>query len=361
MSNLGINARPDSRNIRLRLIICIIVITITPMTIIGMISYFYSRSIIIKKISQYSIAILTQTAANIQLKLAEFESHSVKLFINKEFDRLLEDHIKENIDNSPSKKEIEAYFNEYLIDNQNISAFMFICDTNQKRSIIVAQDDNHGIAADLTNSFTTQSAYRNIVKAGGGIVWSSPITINRSHFVILGRYIKVISSGEPLGVLAIVIDEDQIDRLANMTIYNRLYTSPDEIENYSIIINDNGEIVSTPFKEDIGKNIATIMRDVRPLEALFTPVSSHDYDSGLTQGGFITAVNQKQTLVTYTAIGSKIGVDGKSGWHLLNLAPTSHLYAEIRSVGLIALLLGLVFGLLSVLIAFYSASFFRQS
>ena len=52
---------------------------------------------------------------------------------------------------------------------------------------------------ELTKNFKDHNGYRNIRAAGGGIVWSSAIKINLSHFVLLGRQIKDMSSGESLG------------------------------------------------------------------------------------------------------------------------------------------------------------------
>ena len=359
MLTLNIDRKIEYNRYKLQLVLCFVIATLVPVLIIGLILYQNSLTIITRKMSQYSMAKLTQTEASVQLKLAEFENISAKLFINNKFGVMLENYVntKKNAGILPNSGTIKSYFNEYMISNQDIFAFMFICTSDKTRSLVVAKDDYPGFV-DLVSNFTSHSTYRNIVKAGGGIVWSSPINIDRSHFVILGRYIKVLSTGEPLGVLAIVIDEDKIDQLANMTIYNHI--SLDEIENYSIIINNNGEIVSTPFKEAIGKNIAVIMRGVQPLKSLFDSVSNRDYGNEISQGSFITEVNQKQTLVTFKTIGSKSGVGGKSGWHLLNFALTSYLYAEIRTVGLTTLLLGLGFVVFSVFISFYAASFVCQ-
>ncbi|MCL6559871.1 MAG: cache domain-containing protein [Firmicutes bacterium] len=307
------------------------------------------------------MAEVTMTVSNTQIKLAEFENISMRLFINKDFNQTLAAYIKctnpgEKI---TYRKMIESCFNEYMISNQDIFAFMFICGPDSEQSIVIAKDYQQGLTT-LARDFASQKAYQDIVRAGGGLVWCSPVNLDRSHFAFLGRYIKNMETGDPLGIVAIVIDEDRIDRLINLTLYNRPEVYLGEIENYSMVIDNDGEIVSTPFKEEIGKSIGTIMRDTRPLEKIFRPLSERDYGSEVNQGSYITTVNGKQTLVTYKTISSIIGVGGKSGWHLINLAPTSYLYTEVRTLGLLILVLSLVFGGLSVFLSFFVASLLHK-
>lgn len=359
--NLAPNKKVISNgSIRNQLICAFLLVSLAPIFIIGFLSYYNSRAAITKKITQYSQAELVQTVANIQSKLAEFENTSVRLFINKEFNSTLSrlTRTDDEIEFSLAKRDMESYFKEYMISNQDIFGFMFICDPDLKRSIIIAKD-YYDAFIDLTWDFREHNAYQNIIRAGGGIVWSSAINLNRSHFLLLGRHIKDMATGESLGVLAIIVDEEKIDQLINLNIYNRLYISLAEIESYSLVINNEGEIVSTPFKEDIGKYFSKIIKETKPLDEVFIRVSDRDYGSEINQGSFITEVNHRQTLVTFKTIGSKVGIGGKSGWHLLSLAPTSYLYAEVRSLGLTTLILGLIFALIAVGISFYITSLIR--
>lgn len=351
------NRTASNRLLRNRLICCFLLVSLSPILIIGSLSYYYSRAAITKKITQYSQAELVQTVANIQSKLAEFENTSVRLFINKEFNSTLSTLVSVGDETQflLAKREVESNFKEYMISNQDIFGFMFICEPDIERSIIITKD-YYDDFLDFTRDFKKHNAYRNIMNAGGGIVWSSAININRSHFVLLGRHIKDMTTGDSLGVLAIIVDEEEIDQLINLNIYNRLYISLAEIESYSLVINNDGEIVSTPFKEDIGKNFSRIIRETKPLDEVFSLVSNRDYGSEINQGSFITEVNHRQTLVTFKTIGSKVGIGGKSGWHLLSLAPTSYLYAEVRTLGLITLALGLIFAVAAVGISFYIIS-----
>ena len=62
--------------IRNRLIFCFLLVSLTPILIIGFLAYHTSRAAITKKITQYSQAELVQTVANIQ-----FETGGVRKYL----------------------------------------------------------------------------------------------------------------------------------------------------------------------------------------------------------------------------------------------------------------------------------------
>jgi two-component system sensor histidine kinase YesM len=361
VGSTAVKARPrlDQRpglikntTVKLKLVLILLTLTLLPIFLIGYLSYNSFRTTLTQKIVKASLDRLSQTVVNIQLKLNEFENISVRLFINQEFNTTIKSYLSDKDPKTTlqGKTEISAYFNEYMISNQDIFAFMFICDRDLERSVIVTKDYYQDFL-DLSRHFKETTTYRNILKAGGGIVWSSSIKLNLNHYLVLGRQIKNSLDGESLGILAIIIDEEKIDRLTNLNVYKQLNFSLGQIDNYGFIINNSGEIVSTPFKEEIGKNLVDIMKNNAPIKAILTdPVSDRDYGSEINQGSLITEVNRKQTLVTYKTIGSKIGVGGKSGWRLLSITPTSDLYAEVRSIGLSTLLIGVIFGILAIIL-----------
>lgn len=340
-------------SVRERFICFFLLLSLTPVLIIGSISNNSLKKVVTDKIARYSLAELSQTVVNIQLRLAEYETISLQLFVNKDFNNTLENYADSG--NGPlnitSRKTVETYFNEYMTNKKDLYGFIFFNDSDNGDSIMVTKDFHKDFIS-LCRSFKRTGVYHDIMKADGGIVWSTPIKIERNNFIILGRLIKRMSNGQPLGILAIIIDEDRIDQLANLTIYNELNNSLNGIENYSLVINDNGEIISSPFKEDIGKNVSQIMGNTLPLKPVFGNTFSAKVNK-IDQGSFISKVNNHQSLVTYKAIGSKNGIGGKSGWYLVNLAPTSFLYEERQTVALTTLILCLIFGILAVWISFY--------
>lgn len=343
-------------SIRKRFIFFFLLFSLTPIIIIGSISNKNFKKLVTDKIVRYSLAELAQTVVNIQLKLAEYETISLQFFVDKEFNVTLENYVdlRTSFPNNATQKTVEACFNEYMINNNNLFGFMFLCYLNNERSIVVTKDFHNDFLG-LSKSFKDTKSFHNIIKADGGIVWSSAIKVNQNNYIILGRLIKRLSNGQPLGILAIIIDEDKIDQLSNLSIYNDLNNSLNGIQNYSIIINNEGEIISSPFKEDIGNNVSQIIRNIKTGK----PVSSNSIsgqESKTVQGSFVTNVNHKKSLVTYKAIGINNEINPEKAWYLVNLMPTSFLDKERKVVALTTLILGLVFGILAIWISYYAAN-----
>lgn len=341
-------------SIREKFILFFLFFSLTPILIIGVVSNNSFKKVVMNKIVRYSLAELEQTAVNLQLKMAEYETISLELFVNKEFNVILENFVdtENSFPNNAMEKSVETCFNEYMSNNKDLLGFMFLGHLDNERSIVVTKDFQKEFAG-LKSSFKGTSAFRDIMKADGGIVWSNAIKVNQNNYVILGRLIKRLSNGQPLGILAIIIDEDNFDQLANLVIYKDLNNSFNGIENYSIIINNKGEIVSSPFKEDLGKSVSQITMNImsgKPALGSFCSGQERKTD----QGSFITNVNHKKSLVTYKAIRSKIEIGGRNDWYLVNLTSTSFLYKERKVVALTTILLCLVFGLLAIWISFYA-------
>jgi hypothetical protein len=342
-------------SIHTRIIGSFLLVSLAPICLIGTFSYFRCRATIIQKTAGDSLDMLTQTVANLRLKLAEFESVSVRLFINQDFHAALARYINSQDSPAAGRENIESYFNEYMISNKDIYAFMFIVRADPRRSIVIAKDFSSDFQ-EFARRFQRTDSYRNMITAGGGIVWSNTINIQRNHFLVLGRYLKDGATGAPLGILAIVADEDRIDQLANLTLYTKLNISLGNMESYSFIINNDGIIVSSPFKKDIGKNVASLLANVKPLQPIMEYAGDRDYGNEINQGGYLTRMNRQPILVTFKSISSKNGIGGKSGWHLIRVAPTSLLYADLQMVGQATLLLAVVFGGIAVWLSFKAAA-----
>lgn len=334
-------------SIRKRFIFFFLLFSLTPIIIIGSISNKNFKKLVTDKIVRYSLAELAQAAVNIQQKLAEYETISLQLFVNKEFITTLENYSDSgnNSPNSAIRETVKSCFNEYMTNKNDLFGFMFLPISENLNTIVVTKDFQKDFIT-LSQNYIRTSAGNNILKADGGIVWSATQKIKRSNFLILGRLIKRISNGKPLGILAIIIDEDKIDQLANLSIYSDLNNSLNGIESYSLVINSNGEIVSSPFKEDIGQSASQLVRNIG------LPKSNAIPDSKIDQGSFFTIVNQQKSLVTYKAVGRKIGKAGKGDWYLVNLAPASFLYKEQRAVTIATIALSLIFGILGVWVSF---------
>lgn len=336
-------------SIRKTLFCLLIILTLTPVLIVGLISHDHFKKAVTDKVARYSLAELTQAVNNIQLKLADYEAISLQLFVNNDFITTLENYCDHGNNSKAAAETVKACFNEYLKNNADLFGFMFVGDSDQVEPIVITKDIQKDFI-DLSRKFKETGACCNIMEADGGVVWSAPLKINRSNYVFLGRLIKRISTGATLGILAIIIDEDKIDQLVNLAFYSELNNSWNGIESYSLLIDSRGEIISSPFKEDIGKKATQLIDKILPSDG--ETLTGHAAGK-VRQGSFITTINQQQNLVTYKAVGSKIKNSGRNSWYLVNLVSTSFLYKERRVVVVITLVLCLIFGALAVWVSLY--------
>ncbi|MBA2132942.1 cache domain-containing protein [Hydrogenispora sp. UU3] len=329
-------------SVRKILFCLLIVLTLTPVLIVDLISQGNFKRAVTDKVTRYSLAELTQAVNNIQTKLAAYEAISLQLFVNNDFLAALEKYYDHGDKARAAAETVKACFNEYMKNNADLYGFMFVSASDRVEPLVVTRDwqqDFH----DLSRQFKETHAYRSIMEADGGIVWAAPWQVNRSNYLLLGRLFKRISTGARLGIIAIVIDEEKIDHLVNLAFYHEFNNSWNGIEKYSLLINRRGEIISSPFKEDIGKKATQLIDQMLPTDG--ANVAGDETGKG-QQGSFIATFNQEQNFVTYKAVG-------RNGWYLVNLVSASFLYKERRVVTVITLVLCLFFGALALCLSLY--------
>jgi len=334
---------------RATLFCLLIVLTLTPVLSVGIISHGHFKKAVTGKVARYSLAELTHAVSNLQGKLAGYEAVSLQLFVNNDFITALEKYCDRGKKTREAAETVKACFNEHMKNHADLFGFIFAGASGQVEPIVVTKDFQEDFIV-LSRKFKETGAGREIMEADGGIVWSAPLKINRNNYMLLGRLMKRISTGETLGILALVIDEEKIDQLVNLAFYDELNNSWDGIDHYSLLINNRGEIISSPFKEDLGKEAPQIIEQILPANG---GALTGDEAGQRRQGSFITTVNREQNLVTYKAVGGKSKTAGRNSWYLVNLVSASFLYEERRVVTVVTLVLSLVFGALAVWVSLY--------
>lgn len=339
--------------IRYKLIGFFLVISLLPLGIVGTMSYTSSKEAMVQKITEYSLKVTTQSVANLQQKLRELENVAGQLLLNQAFIEALV-----RLESSPDdgglealKKTAAAFFNTYMISYQDIGAMVFIGEGGPERIVTVTKD----YAAEMPGfirRFRRTRSYQDILRAGGSSVWVSSLKLGASHYELLGRSLKHPETGKSMGILTIFIDEEKFDRLVNFYLYNQADLAMDQVKNYALIIDEQGKVVSTPFKEDIGKPVGRMITGIAPLrELLRGKTSDRDYGGEQNQGSYLTRVNGQSSLVVYKSIGSETGIGANSRWHLLSITLTSYLYREAWAVGLNTLMLGLTVAFLTIFLS----------
>ncbi|MCL6590529.1 MAG: methyl-accepting chemotaxis protein [Firmicutes bacterium] len=344
--NSAISNYIKNHSIRKKLLVFFLVISLIPIIIIGSLSYFQAKQAIIKKITKYSQEMIAAIGLNLGKDMKTYENISSQFVVNQGLNHLLKSYsllIETDSAISSLKQRFNDSLREYIAGNQSIRSIVFIDETTAQKSFLTA---GKPLPSDFSQSFKNTMVFKNVIQANGRMVWAPPIQLEPqqgANYVILGRRIKDISTGVPLGVFLIFIDENSFDNAINGNLYS--LTGANTLDtmktSYAIIINRDGNIVSSRFKENIGQNIKDLMKNTKPLELMFNSTSDH--------GSFNSMVKNKPVLVTYQALGSR-------GWFLLSIAPVSFLYEEIAALQFQVLILALIIGVAATLIAFWIAN-----
>lgn len=331
----------NNHSIRNKLLFFFLLLSLGPIAIIGSVSFFSSRAAITEKISKYSLEALNQMTINLGIQMKYFEDISMQLIANNKFNEQLYKFVmtESAFDRVMADREITDFLLGMTLNVPAVSCALFIDEGDSNFHIKVGELVTFN---QFIESFKKSQAYRNIIKANGGLVWAPPTYLAESGIcAILGRRIKFTHTGKNLGVFVLLVKEKELDKIINSSLYKNNNTSNGKIKgNYSMIINNQGTIISTPVKDDIGRPLSKIFNNHRALDYILK--------DDVSEGSFSAKIQSKQVLVTYQAVG-------KSGWYLLNITPASYLFSEASAVGWLTLIFGLGFGVIAVGISFFVA------
>jgi methyl-accepting chemotaxis protein len=311
--------------IQSRLILVFLLVSVVPIGLMGLISYNISKGAITSKISKYSVRELTQTVNNLDLVLKKNDDFSIQLIASKEYSGLIE-KLSENLSNLDYfqlDRKLEDYFQSYFPLDKVTVVF---CPANTDKVVYTGDD----IGVDM---FRKTALFKNVKN---NTIWD----YYQNNIVFL-KDLKSVDTGTSYGTLAIFIKETNLDQIINANLYKEANFSKERITNfpYSIAVNKKGEILISPFPEDLGKNITSLFRNPKIMEQ----ITSGENDTKLNE-----RVKNKDVLVTFNYIEKK-------DWYLLDIAPNSYLYSETTIVGITALIIGLLMSAMVVFISFVVA------
>jgi two-component system sensor histidine kinase YesM len=329
------------RNISIsyKLLTYFLIVSLIPVTILGIISYISSRTAINRKVTEYSFRGLEQATMNLQNKINAYRNICLTVVVNREGNNLLKNYIN-NPDSSTSYA-LSEFLKVYLTGDLDIYGCLFI-PYGAKESFYYGALILSGYeytAGSFLKEIKSSPFFDKAISSAGKMIWSPPLNIDKTNdenHIIAARTVNDLNTGEVLGVFGILTKVERIDKIINLRL--DINNNPNWYNNYSLVIDDNKTIIACPRKENIGKSIAQIMEQPQQLNSLLTDAKFQD--------SFYTFIDNREYLLTAER------VEG-SNWYLLNLAATSFLYKESKIVGLITLLVGVVFTTLAVLISLF--------
>ncbi len=295
-------------SIRYKLIGLLLIVSIVPVTIVGFISYTCYNKALFNKISSLSTQKVSQASRNLETKLIEYENT-----INKDLNNIL----TEVIALKEAKEVIYEDFRRYLASNKTIKTFYFFSDNADNNFEITAG------SAPFTSKQLRDSKVFSETNKTDSLYWDATASIiGDGKDWIAGKVIRNRVSGEKLGAVFAVIAEDSICNRVNTG-----YT-PEKGGNYYILVNRNGKILVSPYKETLGRNIDEVVKGVGHLQAILQGKNSPNNDLG--------KIDNKKVLATFQKLD-------KHDWYLLHIEPTNGLFEESNYIVILTILFSLAF------------------
>jgi methyl-accepting chemotaxis protein len=321
---------------RRKLIFFFLLVSLGPILIIGSIVYSTSRQAIKNKITDYSIDSLTKSKQHMELVIKKYEDLSYNFMAVNDINQLfINIGTADDYERFVAMKELENYLTSLCQGDKNLVTVRF---TSTEGATI-------NVGKRFTDLFTTvfpeAESNETVSKAQGRIVWFSPIkasTTREEYLLVMGRMIRNPRTGEVLGNVFFFIAEASIDQYLNEYFYSIGGVTEEKISvSYTMLIDQEGLIVSSPYKDQINQNVFDLLKTKKHLRALM--------EGEELAPSFNDVLAGEHVQITVKEFGQN--------WYLLGIAPTSYLYRETRMVGLITAVLVVVAGIIAVLISLY--------
>ncbi|MCL6590296.1 MAG: methyl-accepting chemotaxis protein [Firmicutes bacterium] len=322
--------------IRYRLVFFVILIAVTPITIMGFVSSAISREAITNKTTKYSFRELAQINTNLTLAFKKYEDYLKQFLAYREQNQMVSAYIhapegdSQALENAVAR--LETYIEDAAIvmpDLTQVSIFPL----NKKAPVMVLLKSGESPDAidDPSNSNRKRQFFSEIREYK--LRWNF-----FGNYVACGRLVEDLDTGEDLAIITLFINSDRFDRMVNSSLYsdpeyseNWLHTHP-----YSILIDGEGQIITSPVKEDVGQNIKELMNYPKVIERLNALGENTD--------NFSTTFHNKKVLVSFSYL---LDVN----WYILDIAPNSYLFQEINTVGWLAIILAVVISIFAIFVS----------
>jgi DNA-binding CsgD family transcriptional regulator len=291
--------------------------------------FIYSQKALIPKkdkISVYSRLEMKQIVANLHVRLSNYENISFQFIANQELNNMLENYanIADPYEVSLISQKFSHFLEGYSFFDQVIHDAVYIDINNPKRKALTMGET---VSNEFIQTFRRSEEYNEIIQAGGKTVWLRPARISsaKDYYLILGRRINHLYSGDALGILLLFLKEKYLDYSINDCLYNDGHSFSGKLKSdYFLLIDGEGTILSTPFKQQITEDVSFALSGLK-VSKLNTRVD------------FTCQAHDRTVLVINQPVEH-------AGWFLLNVIPVSPtIIGKARLIHFIQALSWLVF------------------
>lgn len=260
-----------------------------------------------EKIAAYARSEMKQIAANLKVKIDNYENISFQLVANQDLNNMLHEYVTttETYEVSQFNQTFSNFMDGYAFFDPVIGDAVFFDINNPRRKALTMGEL---VSSQFIRNFRDSDHYQQIIGAGGKIVWFGPLSLNQSqdYFLVLGRRINHLYSGEALGLLLLFLKEKYLDYSINDHLYKEDHSLNGKLKSdYFLLVDGEGTILSSPFKAEIAEDVAFLFSD---------PHHSRLHELLKTEVSFFTQAHDNTVLVVNHPVE-------EANWILLNVIP----------------------------------------
>lgn len=311
-----------TKSIKIRLLTNFLLVSIIPILIIGVISYYISYRTLTGKVTELSQQLLVESGHKIDALLMEIE----KVCSVTEANNVVQNQLRK-----PETEAVGDYSSQAAVQGE-LAAIQSGYDQIVSFSIIAENGGKYksSFMTEKSGDLRKLKQYEDVTNKPGQGVWFST---SKESFIVdkasddnvftLGKTINDKFSGKAAGVIFIDIKEHY---LSDMISRIRLGKT-----GKLIIVDADGNVVSASEYKRIGTNL----NEDKSMSRII----------GINEKSFIADINGKRHVVTSSA-------SNYTGWRLIGYIPMKEITQESTTIGLITMVIGLIFVLIALTIAF---------
>ncbi|MEC0373585.1 sensor histidine kinase [Paenibacillus chibensis] len=239
-------------SIRYKWMLLLFLFSLTPLVVMGIISFSISKSTINDKVTEYSEHLLYQTADNLDTRLGIYKDMMMQVLNNNEIVNMLR-----TLDQTdPARYDVDSLslttkLSTIVAINQDVQSISFVSEKHYIKGIYRWSKRTRTEVEPFLRTLEDGSNFRWYPTRYGTYVDS--LNSQSAHVFSLAKQLYKTSDDSPLGIIAVLdIREDVIKELVSKAVSNNQ-------DLQSFVVDGRGQLVSYPDNAMIGKSVTEVL------------------------------------------------------------------------------------------------------
>lgn len=239
-------------SMRYKWMLLLVLFSLTPLVVMGIISFSISKSTINHKVTEYSEHLLYQTADNLDTRLGVYKDMMMQVLNNNEIVGMLRtldrtDKASYDVDSLSLTTKLSTI----VAINQDVQSISFVSGSHYIKGIYRWNKRTPAEVEPFLQTLEGGSSFRWYPTRYGTYVDS--LNSQSTHVFSVAKQLYKISDDSPLGIVAVLdIREDVIKELVSKAVSNNR-------DLQSFVMDGRGMLVSYPDSELIGRSVTEVL------------------------------------------------------------------------------------------------------